>query len=165
MRTLRLFGAFALAGLVGACAPETETDEFETEPATETPAPVPAPAEPADEMDQPIQMNPIGASQVTGEVRLEEEDGGMQVTVHLRNSTDGAVHKGHIHSGTCDSPGAAVAPLQDITIGSNGEGESESDVEVPMATLMDGQHIVAYHEANADPGAPVVCAAIPGHQM
>src|SRR5690606_38468429 len=41
MTTLRLFGAFALAGLVGACAPETETDEFETEPATETPAPVP----------------------------------------------------------------------------------------------------------------------------
>ncbi len=162
MRTLRLFGAFALAGLVGACAPEAEPDEFETEPATEAPAPAPAPA---DEMDQPIQMTSVGASQVTGEVRLEEEDDGMQVTVHLRNSTDGAVHKGHIHSGTCESPGAPVAPLQDITIGSNGEGEAESDVEVPMATLMDGQHIVAYHEANADPGAPVVCAAIPGHQM
>lgn len=165
MRNLRLLGVFALVGLVGACAPETETDEFETEPATETPAPVPTPEPPAEEMDQPIQMNPIGESQVTGEVRLEEQDGGMKVTVHLRNSAEGAVHKGHIHAGTCDSPGEVVAPLQDITIGTNGEGESESDVEVASMTLMDGQHIVAYHEANAEPGTPVVCAAIPGHEM
>ena len=58
-------------------------------------------------------------------------------------------------------PGKVVVPLQDVTL-ANGSGMSSTTIPVPVATVMNGKHIVAYHEkSGSEPGGPVVCGAIP----
>lgn len=165
MKFTRVFGALAVVTLAAAaCADQAEMDE-EIPPAEETTTPEVLPEPQEDFESQTIQLSGVGDSPITGDVEIDDEDGRTTLNVHLRGSTAGSVHKGHVHTGTCDAPGEAVAPLADITIGDNGEGTSENDLDLPMMTVMNGQHIVAYHEAGGDPGAPVVCAAIPAHQM
>ncbi|MBA3890569.1 MAG: hypothetical protein H0X64_08555 [Gemmatimonadaceae bacterium] len=105
----------------------------------------------------------VGSSALTGDISVEEENGGTEIDVTIRNSTDGAVHKGYVHSGTCASIGAVVAPLNDIRIDGDRDGDSETQLQLPMATVMNGQHTVVYHEAGGNPGAPAVCVAIPAH--
>jgi hypothetical protein len=82
------------------------------------------------------------------------------ISVSLRGAVEG-VHQGHVHTGTCASPGRAVAPLEPIDTNANGNGESITTVELPLQTLTDGAHIVVYHEADGAPGAPIICGQIP----
>ena len=70
-----------------------------------------------------------------------------------------------MHTGTCDSPGEVVVPLESVSVDATGAGTSTSTVQVPLATVMNGQHIVAVHEAGGNPGNPIACAAIPQHSM
>ncbi|MGH7445018.1 MAG: hypothetical protein ACREKM_09085 [Longimicrobiales bacterium] len=163
MRFIRALGAIATITVVAAaCAdqPDTEVDDLDIPPASETSVPPATPA--ADDMPaQTLTMNSVGGSQVTGDIEIDDDAGQLAVNVHLRNSTDGAVHQGHIHTGTCDALGSVVEPLAEVTVGSDGEGTSENTVMIPMATVLDGQHVVAFHEAGGNPGASIVCAAIP----
>jgi hypothetical protein len=111
-----------------------------------------------------VTMNAVGTSGVTGQASFMEHGAGQtMVTVNLR-AQGNTTHSGHIHQGTCDSPGQVVQPLQDVTL-ANGTGSSTSTVSVPLATVMNGQHIVAYHASSGEnPGPPVVCGQIPAQQ-
>lgn len=166
MRLIRALGALATVAFVAtACAdqPDADIDDLEIPPAAETSVP-PAtpPVQPADIMPaQTLAMNSVGGSQVTGDVEIDDQAGQLMVNVHLTNSSDGAVHQGHIHTGTCEAPGAVVQPLGEVTIGADGTGMSENTVTADITTLLDGQHVVAFHEAGGEPGATIVCAAIP----
>ena len=61
-----------------------------------------------------------------------------------------------IHTGTCASPGAKVQGLDDVE--GNGKA-SNTEVNLRMSQLTDGQHIIV---ANENPGdRAVVCVAIP----
>jgi hypothetical protein len=108
-----------------------------------------------------VQMAAIGNSGVSGTAQLMEHGAGQtMVTVNLTGSGSGA-HPGHIHSGTCENLGAVVAPLQAVER-TNGNGTSTSTVDVPLATVMNGQHVVNFHAGAGDnPMAPVACAQIP----
>lgn len=111
-----------------------------------------------------VTMNAVGTSGVTGTAQIMDH-GGSQTMVTVNLTAQGnTTHGGHIHTGTCEQPGPPVVPLQDITL-ANGAGSSSSTVDVPLATVMNGQHIIAYHERAGDnPGSPVVCGAIPAQQ-
>jgi hypothetical protein len=115
----------------------------------------------AQAMGGAVVMNAVGNSGVTGQAQfMDHGQGQTMVTVSL-TAQGNSTHSGHIHKGTCDAPGQVVAPLQDVTL-ANGTGSSSSTVAVPLATLMNGQHIVAYHQSSGgNPGAPVVCGQIP----
>lgn len=108
-----------------------------------------------------VTMNAVGTSGVTGQAQfMEHGTGQTMVTVNL-TAQGNTTHSGHIHEGTCDAPGKVVAPLQDVTL-ANGTGSSSSTVDIPLGTVMNGQHIVAYHQGQgASAGAPVVCGQIP----
>jgi hypothetical protein len=108
-----------------------------------------------------VQLAQVGSSGVSGQAQFMEHGAGQtMVTVTLTGPGNGA-HPGHIHAGTCDNLGAVVAPLQAVER-ANGNGTSTSTVEVPMATVMNGQHVVNYHAGTgANPMAPVACGAIP----
>lgn len=108
-----------------------------------------------------VTMNAAGGSGVTGQAQfMDHGSGSTMVTVNL-TAQGNSTHSGHIHTGTCDAPGDVVVPLQDVTL-ANGTGSSSSTLQVPLATVMNGQHIVAYHASSGDnPGAPVVCGTIP----
>lgn len=160
MRSSRILVAVAaLAFATAACADQTAEDDLGIPPATETTPPAtPADADPLPEL---VAMQPVGESQLTGSVEIDGDDRIAGINVQINGSTDGAVHQGHIHTGTCDAPGTVVQPLEPITIEEGGEGSSENDVDLTTAAVTDGQHIVVYHEAGGNPGAPALCVAIP----
>lgn len=161
LTSLMLAAALPLA--FAACAPEDDAAMEETEEAAET-APAPAaPATPDLSMPMTAQFTALNNSGLAGDIQVSGEGEQTRVVVQVTGSAANGVHQGHIHTGTCDSPGASVIALQPVTVGADGIGRSESTVAVPPATAMNGQHIVVFHEANGQPGAPVVCAAIPAH--
>ena len=108
-----------------------------------------------------VQLAQLGNSGISGQAQfMEHGPGQTMVTVTLTGPGSGA-HPGHIHAGTCDNLGAVVAPLQAVER-ANGNGTSTSTVEVPLATVMNGQHVVNYHAGTgANPMAPVACGQIP----
>lgn len=174
MKRTRTFAALSAVAILpfalAACGPADDAELDTTEDAG-APAATPAPAEtPAASMDMPemtTALAPVGTSTMGGEVVIDDANEGQasEVTVRITGSTADAVHQGHVHMGTCDALGAVVQPLDPITVGEDGNGEMTATVEIPTMTVANGSHIVVYHEANGQPGPPVVCAAIPAHQM
>ncbi|HEX8832204.1 MAG TPA: hypothetical protein VF705_13605 [Longimicrobium sp.] len=128
-----------------------------------TPAPMPADSAMASPSAAapPVQMMALNNSGVSGQAQvMPHGEGETMVTVTLQGPGSGT-HPGHIHSGTCDSLGPVVAPLENVTM-ANGTGTSTSTVKVPQATVMNGQHVVNFHAgAGENPMAPVVCGPIP----
>lgn len=125
---------------------------------------------PADGMDQQqpmgmgetAQMAPLNDSGVEGEVTVTDRGGETEVLVRLTRAPADGTHPGHVHTGSCESLGGVVQPLEPITVDATGTGTMTTNVAIPPATLMDGQHIVVYH---GEGGAPVTCAAIAQHMM
>jgi hypothetical protein len=111
-----------------------------------------------------VTMNAVGNSGLTGQAQfMEHGQGQTMVTITLNGQGNGP-RSGHIHQGTCDSPGQVVAPLQDVTL-ANGTGTSTTTVSVGYPDVTNGQHIVAYHTgAGENPGPPAVCGQIPAQQ-
>ena len=115
---------------------------------------------------QMVPMTAVGGSGVTGEATLTEAAGQTQIAVRLAGFQPSSSHSGHVHQGTCDAPGAPVAPLQDIAADASGAGTATSTVAIPASVAMNGQHVIAYHQAAGENMGPaVVCGAIPGHAM
>ena len=171
MKAFRLWGLAAIPFALAACGggDDAAEDGADTTAAsmdsmtTTTPTTMPADTgmAGAQAMGSAVTMNAVGTSGVTGQAQFMDHGGGStMVTVNL-TAQGNTTHSGHIHTGTCDAPGDVVAPLQDITL-ANGTGSSSSTLQIPLATVMNGQHIVAYHQSSgANPGAPVVCGQIP----
>jgi hypothetical protein len=173
MRSTRLWVLAALPFALTACGGGDEAADDAGEGAavvtdsvattTGTPMPGDTAMSGSHSMGSAVTMNAVGSSGVTGQAQFMDQAGQTMVMVNL-TAQGNSTHSGHIHTGTCASPGAVVAPLQDITL-ANGSGTSSSTVPVPMSTVMNGQHIVAYHASSGEnPGAPVVCGQIPAHQ-
>jgi hypothetical protein len=157
-----------LSLLLAGCPGEERTD---TVVVTDTPTVAPgttAPATPAPgagAMSATVQMNPIGGAAVSGEATVTDMGNQTQVMVRLTGSQPNATHQGHIHSGTCASPGGRVTDLQPITTDGTGTGTMTTTVDLPPMTVMNGQHLIQYHAPDGQPGPGVVCGDIPGHQM
>jgi hypothetical protein len=155
------FVPFALAACAGPeRADDTETASEEALPATEATPPTTTPETPASFTAQFQALNESGAS---GQAELRAIGESTEVRVILSGAGEG-VHQGHVHTGTCDAPGDVVAPLTPITTDASGAGEQTGEVAVPLATVMDGNHIILYHEVGGEPGNPVACAPIPAQQ-
>jgi hypothetical protein len=108
---------------------------------------------------QTVAFTPVGAGGHTGDVMVHPSGDQTQIMVRLSGPQSGT-HQGHIHSGTCDNIGSVVQPLEPVDVPQGAQGTSNSTVNIPPATVMNGQHIVVYHTAGGSPGAPVACAAI-----
>lgn len=111
-------------------------------------------------MGSQIAINAVNNSGVSGNVELTPEGNQTRVMVNLVGAPSGE-HKGHIHEGTCANLGTVVQPLEDI----DASGSSTTTVNIPAATVMNGQHVIAYHVAGGDPGQPIACADIPSKAM
>lgn len=115
-----------------------------------------------------VQMTALDNSGVTGQATLTPSGNDTQVMVMLNAGAGkgGTMHQGHIHQGTsCSDYQGVEQPLQPVTLDANGSGSATSSVALPSATLMDGKHVILYHEAGGSPGKPVVCGVIPAHAM
>ena len=158
--------ALPLAAVITACAADTEEDDLALDDSMDSPAaevPMTPPAEPmASTMSETAQFQALGGSSVAGEATITSRENQTEVMVRLTGAPADVTLPGHIHSGTCESPGAVVQPLDEISIDETGAGEATSTVDVAPMTAMDGQHIVVYHDEG---GTPIACAPIPGHAM
>ena len=175
MKPTRLWVLAALPFTLAACgggddeAAEATTDTTTAamsmdSAATTTPMATDTGMSGAQAMGSAVTMNAVGSSGVTGQAQFMDHGGGQTMVTVTLNAQGNTTHSGHIHKGTCDSPGEVVAPLQDITL-ANDTGSSTSTVPAPLATVMNGEHIVAYHQGQgASAGAPVVCGQIPAQQ-
>ncbi len=70
-------------------------------------------------------------------------------------------HQGFLHVGSCAAMGAVVARLGALTVGADRSGTLTTNVGLPLSVLRDGNHFIAFHQANGDPGNAVACTDIP----
>jgi hypothetical protein len=168
MKATRFWALAALPVALTACGGGDEAAEGGAATMTDTTTAPAATTMPGDTsmagataMGSAVTMNAVGTSGVTGQAQFMEHGTGQTMVMVNLTAQGNSTHSGHIHTGTCDAPGDVVAPLQDVTL-ANGTGSSSSTLEIPLGTVMNGQHIVAYHQSSGDnPGAPVVCGQIP----
>ena len=163
MKLTRLLSLAAVPLVMLACAPaDDEPEILEDDVAFEEPVVV---EEPAAGMEMAtLDFTALGDMGHEGQVQLMPMGNQTQIMVTL-SGPEAGMHAGHIHTGTCDNIGSVVVPLETVDVPENAPGSSTSTVDIPAATVMNGQHLVAYHVAGGDPGAPVVCANIPMQMM
>lgn len=133
---------------------------------------------PADTTVAGYQASGAGAAGMTHTVALEAQNGSgftgnavftdlgggktrVAFTLNAPANTDANQdHDVRIHSGTCAAPGGEVKNLDDA----QGNGQAmDSEVDVSMTTLMNGNHIIVAEESDGD--RIVACAAIPKRGM
>ena len=108
---------------------------------------------------QTLVFTPVNNSGFTGNVTLTDMGDHTRVAVTLNspaNTNASADHNAAIHTGTCAAPGAKIKGLSDVE--GNGTA-SNTDLDMRMAELTDGQHIVVVNENPGD--RAIVCVAIP----
>lgn len=165
MKTDRIPAATAALALLLALA-ACGTDAPPAEDAADTmdaPAETTTAADAGAPTDQPItaSMVALEESGMGGTVSVDVSGAQPVLSVSLTGAPAAGVHQGHIHGGTCADRTGAIEPLEPITTMADGTGQATSTVELDAATLLDGNHIVVYHEADGSPGASLVCADIP----
>ena len=108
---------------------------------------------------QTLVFTPVNNSGFSGNVVLTDMGDHTRVAITLNspaNTNASADHNVAIHTGTCAAPGAKVQGLDDVE--GNGKA-SNSDVNMRLGQLTDGQHVIV---ANENPGdRAVACVAIP----
>ena len=166
MRYAKLLPLLGLPLLLLGCADDPEVETIETDVIE---APMDAPAmEPAmGAMGEAVTADFVSLADMghEGQVTITPMGNQTQVMVQLSGPMEGT-HDGHIHMGSdCDNLGSVVVPLESVTMGADNMGSSTSTVDLDPMMVMDGNHLVAYHETGGDPGTPVVCADIPQHNM
>ena len=160
MGNRHLIAALALAAGLGACHKNYDTDN-------------PAPAYKASASDSAsramthtVQLQSENNSGITGSAVLTPSGTDTKVMLTLvppaGGSASGQAHVAHIHTGTCASPGPVVAPLGTVAATGQTFAPLSKTVNIPAATLMDGQHIVAAHATEDASSATIACAAISG---
>lgn len=135
-----------------------------------------APAEPAGPSSAPVQnvteptqtiaagalaqVNNLG---VTGSMNVrgigEQTEVGLNVTSVPTGTTS---LRGAIVQGTCDRPGAEVAPVGPLTVGAGGIIALTDTVAVGPGTVLDGAHVLILKGENAGPATPALaCGLLP----
>lgn len=105
-----------------------------------------------------ITLAPLGRSRVRGSGQVGAAGKASSVSVTLTGGSPGATYEGAIRQGSCSSAGATIASLFPVSADSLGNGQSASDVSVPIDSLTKKPHVVVYGPG----GRPVTCGPIPG---
>lgn len=108
---------------------------------------------------QTLALTSVNNSGFTGNVTLTDMGDHTRVAVTLNspaNTNASADHNAAIQTGTCAAPGAKVKGLSDVE--GNGNA-SNSDVDMRLSALADGQHIIVINENPGD--RAIACVAIP----
>ncbi len=146
-------GLLALAGTVLALA-GCSSGIVETSEAAQ-PAPFLAPGSPFS-----LTLNAWQGSGESGAVTFTPLTG-EETQVQAQLTGMPGPHQGFLHVGSCASMGAVVAKLGALSVGADRTGTLTTNVTLPLSVLRDGNHFIAFHQANGDPGNAVACTDIP----
>lgn len=105
-------------------------------------------------------IQPVDTAQVTGTAEFTPQENQLHVHIQAEGLEPNVEHPQHIHTGTCDSPGEVVLPLETEeggfpTADEQGMIEYENTFEQMMDNL--GDHIVLLHSSD---GSHVACGDI-----
>jgi len=102
-------------------------------------------------------LNPLGDSNVRGQVRFTVEGDSMEVHVAADNLPGPGEYASHVHNGACGEPGGVLTALTSVTAPEAGAGEATTVVD---ATQLEAgsPYLVMVHGLE---GAPVACADVP----
>ena len=142
-----LLAVLALS-LLGACGDEDRTGTEGT-PANDRSSVAPASLSFA-------LLPPIGES-VVGRVDVTAKGRSSTVAVWLGEGRSRTSYDGAIRLGSCESLGATVASLVPATADSAGVGRAQSDISIPLDSLMKTPMALVYGVG----GRPATCGRIP----
>jgi hypothetical protein len=101
-----------------------------------------------------LSLGEINDSGVSGDVRftvLTEQE--TDVVVEVNDAQPNATYQVAIHRGTCDTVGQQTHPLETVQTNAEGDGAGSTTLNVRLAQVMDGNHVVAlYGPAARDNG-------------
>jgi hypothetical protein len=103
-----------------------------------------------------VDLTEVDESGVEGSARIVSANGSSEVEVLITAGLeDDGEYSADIHEGTCDDPGDVAFELEDLD-----GGVSESEIDVELIDLMDGNHSINIH-ADGDEEQRVACGEIP----
>jgi hypothetical protein len=103
-----------------------------------------------------IDLTEVDGSGVEGSARIVAVNDSSEVEVLITAGLeDDGEYSADIHEGTCDDPGDVAFELEDLD-----GGVSESEIDVELIDLMDGNHSINIH-ADGDEEQRVACGEIP----
>jgi hypothetical protein len=102
-----------------------------------------------------VQLEEMNNSGKTGTAEFQAGAASTDITIELQPPR-GDNEPIHIHTGTCDSPGAEVA--HDIGFTTAGLGQGQAFVPLPEITT--GEYVIDIHSAS-NPDEVIMCGAIP----
>lgn len=107
-----------------------------------------------------VQLEPVGGSNVRGTATLTAEGNGTRVSLDIAGLAPSTTAQASMHAGTCAAPGASAAELPELTAGANGQILFRGTESVALATMADGQHIIAI----GGPNGTLACGVIPSRE-
>jgi LPXTG-motif cell wall-anchored protein len=109
-----------------------------------------------------VRLEPVGGSGVSGTATLTAAGDGTLVALDVEGLAPGAAARGTMQAGTCAMPSASFAALPELKADAAGRATASGSVlfhgteNVALATMADGEHIIAIHT-----GQVVACGVIP----
>ncbi len=102
-------------------------------------------------------MGAMNESGVSGNVNVSTSGESVTVAVEVEGLPGAGEYASHIHTGSCDSPGGVVVPLNSVMGVEGGTGTATTTVAMDQITGGDS-YLVMVHGSE---GAPVACADLP----
>jgi hypothetical protein len=98
-----------------------------------------------------LNLGEVDDSGVGGDVRftvLTQNE--TDVVIEVQDAQPNASYQAAVHQGTCDNVGPQRHALETIQTNEQGDGAASTTLNVQLATVMDGNHVVALHGPRAD---------------
>jgi LPXTG-motif cell wall-anchored protein len=109
-----------------------------------------------------VQIDPVGASGVSGTATLTAAGAGTAVALDVKGLAPGADARAAMHANTCAMPSASFAALPALKADATGRATATGAVlfhgteAVALATMADGEHVIFIRAEQA-----VACGVIP----
>lgn len=108
-------------------------------------------------------LSAVNNSGVGGSVNVRAIGEQTEISLNVTGVTDANRQmQGAIVQGTCEQSGTEVAQVGPIPVGAGNIGAVTDTVQVPAATVLNGQHALIIKGQNAGPATPpLACAGLP----
>ena len=101
--------------------------------------------------DWSTNLSSVNNSNVRGTVKAQSVGVGTGVNISISNSTSGAQHLWHVHTGACGTNGGIVGSMSNYPVLSvNSSGEGSANATIPTALNEQAQYQVNVHRSASD---------------
>ena len=112
-------------------------------------------------------LSPVNNSGVTGSVSVRGIGERTEIAMNVTGLAPGTPEvSAAIVRGSCENPGAEVAPIGPIPVGPGDIAALTDTVALPPATVLNGEHALVVRGAQAGAGVPpLACSPLPRQEV